>query len=225
MIIKDKRMYQCFRFNFKDADSLRKKFAKRLLEKKKRESNIPSRKFLKLSEEKDDSLPDIDASAVSAEPLTIQELEFVLKNDPRHLLEQSDVNLLTVRDINIVKLIVAAGTYPNIVIPDEANFARPITEHIYHSKGKRFLSIHPTSVFAYNPKAIDSKHVPSPYNNTDESLTLDNLHGSVRCKELLCYLELLETSKPFLMNVTRVSALPIMLLYGQESKLLFIFIF
>jgi ribosomal protein L18E len=154
------------------AEILRKRYTRRLIEKRKRESNVSSRKILKMTEEQDDSIPeDFVIDNVTGEQ-TVQELEFSLKNDAKRLVEQSDVSLLTLRDINVLKLIVAAGLYPNLAISDEANYARPITEHVYHSKAKRyyhlhsdkrFLSVQPTSVFAFNPKIIESKHLKGTF--------------------------------------------------------------
>jgi hypothetical protein len=58
----------------------------------------------------------------------------------------------------------------------------------------------------------------------DEKETLDNLHGTVQCKELLCYLELMETTKPYMSQVTRVAALPVSLLFSKEGILVLIFV-
>jgi ATP-dependent RNA helicase DHX34 len=91
---------------------------------------------LKLAEQKDEGF-EYEIGVDASDP-TVQELEFALNNDAKNLVQQSDVSVLSERDVNILKLIIAAGLYPNLAISDEANYARPVTEHVYHSKGKRY---------------------------------------------------------------------------------------
>lgn len=126
------------------------------------------------------------------------------------------------RDINILKLIVAAGLYPNVAISDDANYARPISEHVYHSKMKRFLTfdirflhIQPNSVFAFSPELIDGQLVDATVSTDADNL--DSLHGRVVCKELLCFQQLLETTKPFIVNATRVGALHLCLILAKSG--------
>ena len=185
-----------------------------LLEKRKRESHTNSRKVLKMAEYQGD-FPDDGGDQIYE--ASVQELEFSLKNNARVLKDQTDVSVLQSRDLNIIKLIIASGLYPNFAISDESNYSRPISDHVYHSKSRRFLFIPSSSVFAFNPELIEAKVISAPKSDEkNEKDTLDNLHGKVQCQELLCYVSLLETTKPFLINSTRIGALPAVLLFAHS---------
>ncbi len=163
--------------------------------------------------------------------MSVDELEFSLKHDANALFQKSDVGNLSNRDVNLLKLILCSGIYPNLALPDDANPSRKPTEQFFHSKAKRFLSMHPTSVFAYNPDLLHPKaaviattaNTATDNNNEDDKRvdakeSLETLHSIIRGSELLCYLELLETTKPYLCNVFRVPALPACLLFSKKSK-------
>jgi hypothetical protein len=149
-----------------------------------------------------------------AEEPSINELEFSLKHDADVLLSRSDVSVLSSSDVNLIKLVLCSGLYPNISISDSANYARKLSEQTFHTSSKKFLSMHPTSVFSYNPEAIQ----PVPPSNSASEIkedTLSSLHGRVENKELLCYLQLLETTKPYLTNAFRIHGLHACLLFAR----------
>lgn len=164
--------------------------------------------------------------------MSVDELEFTLKHDATALFQSSDVGNLSNRDVNLLKLILCSGMYPNLALPDDANPSRKPTEQFFHTKSKRFLSMHPTSVFASNPDLLFPKQMESISATSDVAAshtatttkdgskeTLDSLHAQlVRGSELLCYLELLETTKPYLCNVFRVPALPACLLFSKKGE-------
>ena len=79
--------------------------------------------------------------------------------------------------------------------------------------------MHPTSVFSYDPESIE----PLTLENTslEQPETLEDLHDKVVNQELLCYFELLETRKPYLTNVVRMNALPVMLLLSTNIMISF----
>lgn len=148
---------------------------------------------------------------------SINELEFSLKHDADTLLSRSDVNVLSSADVNLIKLVLCSGLYPNIAISDSANYARKLSEQAFHTNSKKFLSMHPTSVFSYSPESIQ----PAPPWNQASSMdgkeeNLANLHGRIENKELLCYLQLLETNKPYLTNVFRIHGLHSCLLFARS---------
>ena len=73
--------------------------------------------------------------------------------------------------------------------------------------------MHPTSVFSSDPEIIQPQ---PPKRNADvDDNVLDRLHGKVQNKELLCYLQLLETTKPYLTNVFRIHGLHTCLLFAK----------
>ncbi len=84
---------------------------------------------------------------------------------------------------------------------------------------RRFLSMHPTSVFAYNPEIIQPKAPKAKDEDSDEEgkETLATLHARVQNQEVLCYLQLLETNKPYLLNVFRIHGLHGCLLFSRSG--------
>ncbi|KAI9351976.1 hypothetical protein BDR26DRAFT_318605 [Obelidium mucronatum] len=150
--------------------------------------------------------------------LSVHHLEFSLSHNPVSLLAKSDSANLTKRDANLVRLVICSGLYPHIAIADDANAYRPASEQIYHTKTKRFVKMLPTSVFCVKPELLHPKEVIAPSNtsNTTEKETLDSIRPKQELTELLCYLELLETNKPYLTNVLRVPAVPVCLLFAHR---------
>ncbi|KAJ3000035.1 DEAH (Asp-Glu-Ala-His) box polypeptide 34 [Globomyces sp. JEL0801] len=67
-------------------------------------------------------------------------------------------------------------------------------------------------------KLDENTVVKSDGDDDDESEgnTLATLHKKRMQKEVLCYLQLLETTKPYLMNVMRIPALPMALLFANQ---------
>ena len=61
---------------------------------------------------------------------SIQELEFSLKHDANDLLNKSDIDALSIKDINLIKLILCSGLYPNMSISDEANYEAYLGKYI-----------------------------------------------------------------------------------------------
>jgi len=54
----------------------------------------------------------------------------------------------------------------------------------------------------------------------EEKETLANLHPRIVNKEMLCFMNLLETTKPYLMNVLRVPAGHACILFAKSSSYL-----
>ena len=78
--------------------------------------------------------------------------------------------------------------------------------------------MHPTSIFAYRPEIIQPKPLETSF--TDQMTTsisdLSDLHQQPKNTEVLCYLSLLETNKPYLTNVFRVQGLQACLLFARS---------
>ncbi|KAJ3073573.1 DEAH (Asp-Glu-Ala-His) box polypeptide 34 [Podochytrium sp. JEL0797] len=213
------------RMFWKDPVYIKRKEQRLLLEQQKRNQTAGKRKFLTFE---DGDLEDEDGGREPAEPkdmadLSVHHLEFSLNNDPSALLAKSDASNLTKRDANLVRLVICSGLYPHIAIPDESNAFRPASEQVYHTKTKRFVKMLPTSVFCMKPELLHPKQLPTapppPPQSTDQEPpkeTLDSIRPKQQTTELLCYLELLETNKPYLTNVLRVPAVPICLLFAHR---------
>ena len=77
----------------------------------------------------------------------------------------------------------------------------------FHSKEKQFLCLHPTSVYSARPELL----------NQDQTENDERIEGrSGNTKELLAFVSLLETNKPYLMNSMRVPVLQTILLFSNS---------
>jgi hypothetical protein len=74
--------------------------------------------------------------------------------------------------------------------------------------------MHPTSVFSFRPEIIQPLPPEDPMDFNGKE-TLKTIRGSVRNQENLCYLQLLETNKPYLLNVFRSHGLHTCLLFSR----------
>jgi hypothetical protein len=126
--------------------------------------------------------------------------------NPKQLYEKSDVSMLSERDIIILKLILCSGLYPNIAIPDESNYSRPASEQMYHTKTNRHISMNSFSVFTFRPELLQGFE-------TDFN---DSMCPERRMTEVVCFMKVLETHKPFIMNPLKIKALPVSLLFAQK---------
>ncbi|KAJ3371791.1 DEAH (Asp-Glu-Ala-His) box polypeptide 34 [Kappamyces sp. JEL0680] len=186
------------------------RFERLLLRKRKDASRTSTRKFLKL--DTNINMEDEEDEQVLAEPETIHELEFRLNNNAKAMLADSDVPNLSHRELTIIKLIVASGLYPNIAVCDPANHSRPNNEQFFHTKSKLFLHMVPSSVFAWNPELLHgTAQKPSATQETLASLHELRLH-----QDVLIYVQVLETTKPFILNPIMVPALPVTLLFAKK---------
>ena len=77
----------------------------------------------------------------------------------------------------------------------------------FHSKEKQFLCLHPTSVYSARPELLIQ----------DPSEKKERVEGrSENSKELLAFVTLLETNKPYIMNSMRVPVLQTLLLFSSN---------
>ncbi|GFS00064.1 pre-mRNA-splicing factor ATP-dependent RNA helicase DHX15, partial [Elysia marginata] len=88
----------------------------------------------------------------------IKDLEFRLSNDLSQLQETSNKSRsFTLRDVNLVKIILCSGLYPQVAIADDCNTYKRDSEQAFHTKSKPFMLLHPTSTFAANPDVLMPK--------------------------------------------------------------------
>ncbi|KAJ3119220.1 DEAH (Asp-Glu-Ala-His) box polypeptide 34 [Nowakowskiella sp. JEL0407] len=201
-----------------DPDYYQKRLQKRMLERQKRSQKESKKKYLKLEDGEEDEGQ--DGFDQPMEP-TIAELEFNLKHSSTEILRQStSFAMLRKRDINVLKLIICSGLYPNLAFSDEANFSRRATEQVFHTKNKRFVTMHPTSVFSYKPELLHGQQkLTTKTGESDQGKeeTLESIQEQrPKSSELLTFVELVETNKPYLTNVLRVPALPVCLLFARS---------
>lgn len=115
-------------------------------------------------------------------------------------------------DLIMLKLILMSGLYPKIAISDEFNNIKSMNEQFFHTKSKPYISMHPMSYFAkhfqeLNVSGSDTIEKTGLYKS---KLSLASNH------QIVCYLSILETTKPYLMNVMRMPAAQTLLMFAQE---------
>ncbi|KAJ3354911.1 DEAH (Asp-Glu-Ala-His) box polypeptide 34 [Entophlyctis luteolus] len=208
------------RMFWKNPEFIKRKEKRILLEQQKRAQSGGLRKFLTFDDNNGEE-PSEDTET-AAEDISVNHLEFSLKHDASSLLVKSDTANLTKRDANLVRLVCCSGLYPHIAIADDANSYRPASEQVYHTKTKRFVKMLPTSVFAAKPELLHPKEtvIAAEPRDGDESdkrrETLESIRPKRIINELICYLDLVETNKPYLTNVIRVPAAPVCLLFAHR---------
>uniref|UniRef100_A0A3B4X292 DEAH (Asp-Glu-Ala-His) box polypeptide 34 n=1 Tax=Seriola lalandi dorsalis TaxID=1841481 RepID=A0A3B4X292_SERLL len=141
----------------------------------------------------------------SGQNVDLQEVKFKLRHNMSELQEAVTISQdLSSRQQALLKLLLCRGLYPQLALPDEHNSTRKDSEQVFHTKNKQGVVIHPTSVFASDPEVL---HVP-------EDDWPDRKDSSRH--QLLAFVTLLETNKPYLSNCVRVPALQALLLVANS---------
>ncbi|XP_005857903.1 PREDICTED: probable ATP-dependent RNA helicase DHX34 isoform X1 [Myotis brandtii] len=174
------------------------------------------RKVLRLQEEEDGCSSDEDrgkASRAASDHVDIQDVKFKL----RHNLEQlqaaaSSAQALTRDQMALLKLVLARGLYPQLAIPDPFNSGRKDSDQIFHTQAKQGTVLHPTCVFASSPEVL---HTQEPEARGGEGSRDDKDKMSSK-HQLLTFVSLLETNKPYLVNCVRIPALQSLLLFSRS---------
>ncbi|KAI9025180.1 P-loop containing nucleoside triphosphate hydrolase protein [Phycomyces nitens] len=135
----------------------------------------------------------------------IRDLEFSMTNNLRNL--KSRAASLSTKDIGLIKLIICSSLYPQLAIGDEHNPYRNSNEIVFHTPVKSFLSIHPTSVFSAHPDWVQGVG--------DNVRKDDIIVEQAMYHQLLCYLQILETNRPYLLNITRTPGIHILLMFAK----------
>ncbi|KAH8551200.1 hypothetical protein BGW37DRAFT_495169 [Umbelopsis sp. PMI_123] len=176
---------------------------RRRLRKEKMTQHQPKRrKLLEMTTVDEESMEDVLDSTTD-----IRDLEFSLANSIEDLRSRSRVALSN-DTVNLIKLIICSGLYPQFAFPDEHNPYRKSNELVFHTQAKRFLSLHPSSVFASHPDWVQG---------TGENVRRDDLDLLKDMRhEILCYLQLLETNKPYIVNLLRVPGVHSLLLLSKS---------
>ncbi|KAJ2960902.1 hypothetical protein NQZ79_g3699 [Umbelopsis isabellina] len=163
-----------------------------LLRKERRQQRQPKRrKILDITSIDEENMEDVLDSSTD-----IRDLEFSLSND-LDTLRSRNKDQRAPSTVNLIKLIICSGLYPQFAFPDEHNPYRKSNELVFHTQAKRFLSLHPSSVLAAHPEWIQG---------TGENVRKDDADVMHELRhEFLCYLQLLETNKPYIVNLLRVA--------------------
>lgn len=166
----------------------------------------PRQKKLLASED-----PDEDED-VNDGRIDIKDVEFRLSNDFSKLKNLVLSATASNYDLIVLKLILVSGLYPQIAIADEFNYCKSMNEQFFHTKQKPYVAMHPMSYFSVNYQVL----------NLTEADILEKT-GVYQSKQplsskhqILCYLSILETVKPYLMNSFRMPAAQTLLLFAQH---------
>ncbi|KAM5236410.1 putative ATP-dependent RNA helicase DHX34 [Ctenodactylus gundi] len=175
------------------------------------------RKVLRLQEEVADFSSDEDrrdaVSQHTSNSVDIQDVKFKL----RHNLEQlqaaaSSAQDLTRDQLALLKLVLARGLYPQLAVPDAFNSGRKDSDQIFHTQTKQGAVLHPTCVFASSPEVLHTpeQEAAGSGGSRDDKNEMSSEH------QLLAFVSLLETNKPYLVNCVRVPALQSLLLFSRS---------
>ncbi|XP_006868300.1 PREDICTED: probable ATP-dependent RNA helicase DHX34 [Chrysochloris asiatica] len=175
------------------------------------------RKVLRLQEEQEGGSSEEDGASASRAAsdggVDIQDVKFKL----RHNLEQLQAAASSAEDLTrdqmvLLKLVLGRGVYPQLAIPDPFNSGRKDSDQIFHTQTKQGTVLHPTSVFASSPEVL---HPQDPESRAGDRSREDKDKMSSK-HQLLTFVSLLETNKPYLVNCVRVPALQSLLLFSRS---------
>ncbi|XP_070685883.1 probable ATP-dependent RNA helicase DHX34 [Pempheris klunzingeri] len=145
----------------------------------------------------------------SGQNVDIQEVKFKLRHNVSELQEAVSVSQdLSSHRQSLLKLLLCRGLYPQLALPDEHNSTRKDSDQVFHTRNKQGVVIHPTSVFASDPEVL---HVPE-----DDTGEMGPDRRDSSRHQLLAFVTLLETNKPYLSNCVRVPALQALLLVANS---------
>ncbi|XP_077495677.1 putative ATP-dependent RNA helicase DHX34 isoform X2 [Amblyomma americanum] len=145
------------------------------------------------------------------EEIDIKDVEFRLQQDPalvQEFLRRS--RSFGFHDLSLMKLILCAGVYPQIAISDDHNSYKRDTDQLFHTKGKGFVVLHPNSVLALHADVLRLDEM--------DVLTVPNFRSNLPVStkhQVVAFMSLLETTKPYLLNCLRVQCVQMLLLVSS----------
>ncbi|CAM5172692.1 unnamed protein product [Eretmochelys imbricata] len=169
-----------------------------------------TRKVLRLQEGEAGSSSDEGASGTGPSGVDIQDVKFKLRHNVDELQAASGAALSS-HQLALLKLVLCRGLYPQLAVPDQYNSCRKDSDQIFHTKNKQGIVLHPTCVFASSPEllqATEEKAEPGRSRGSQEGLSSRH--------QLLAFVSLLETNKPYLVNCLRAPALQALLLFSRS---------
>ncbi|XP_075346078.1 putative ATP-dependent RNA helicase DHX34 [Mycteria americana] len=172
------------------------------------------RKVLRLQDGADGSSGEEDDDGGSTRgkgerSIDIQDVKFKLRHNVEELQAVSS-SVLSSSQLALLKLVLCRGLYPQLAVPDQLNSGRKDSDQIFHTKNKQGVVLHPTCVFATSPELLHAKEGP------ERGGTKDLKEGLSCHHQLLAFVSLLETNKPYLVNCVRVPALQALLLFSRS---------
>lgn len=141
----------------------------------------------------------------------IKDVEFRLQQDPalvQEFLRRS--RSFGFHDLSLMKLILCSGVYPQIAISDDHNSYKRDSDQLFHTKGKGFVVLHPNSVLALHADVLRLDDM--------DVLTVPNFRSNLPVSakhQVVAFMSLLETTKPYLLNCVRVQCVQMLLLVSS----------
>ncbi|CAF4825543.1 unnamed protein product [Pieris macdunnoughi] len=144
--------------------------------------------------------------------MDIRDIEFRLSNDANRI--QSLINGSSTssgRDLAMLKIVLCRALYPQIAVADEFNHCKSVSEQLYHTWSKPFVFLHPTSFFGKQGRVLQlvEEDIQTDILGFKSKLPVSSRH------QILCYLSLLETTKPYIVNSMRMPAAQTLLLLAH----------
>ncbi|XP_032244296.1 probable ATP-dependent RNA helicase DHX34 isoform X1 [Phoca vitulina] len=169
------------------------------------------RKVLRLRGDLDGGSSDEDQGP--GDGVDIQDVKFQL----RHSLDQLQAATGSAQDLTrdqlaLLKLVLARGLYPQLAVPDPFNSSRKDSDQMFHTQSQQGTVLHPTCIFASSPEALHTqeREAGAGQASRDDKDKMSSKH------QLLAFVSLLETNKPYLVNCVRVPALQSLLLFSRS---------
>nr|CAD7574761.1 unnamed protein product [Timema californicum] len=115
------------------------------------------------------------------------------------------------KDVMMLKVILCSGLYPQLAVADEFNHCKSVSEQLFHTTGKPYVALHPMGFFGNHAQVLqlEESDIVIPQGHTSK-LPVSSKH------QLLCYMSLLETTKPYLVTTLRIPAAQTLLLFSQS---------
>jgi hypothetical protein len=119
-------------------------------------------------------------------------LEFTLLKDNKELVKELTSHKLNDTTASVIKMVIAAGLYPQLAVEDVHNNHRAGHDQFAHTAKKPFGVLHPNSSLGQIPECLDIPKDPD---------------GASAFHQIIFFGLMLETTKPFLCNTARIPAL------------------
>ncbi|OCT67971.1 probable ATP-dependent RNA helicase DHX34 isoform X2 [Xenopus laevis] len=171
------------------------------------------RKMLKLPDECAGSSSDGEEQAHTdrKDSIDIQDVKFKLRHNVDELRASSSTGQdLSSQELSLLKLIVCHGLYPQLGVPDSFNSCRKDSDQVFHTKNKQGVVLHPTCIFSSTPELLQVNSVEESAGNDSENKGQSSRH------QIVAFVSLLETNKPYLVNCVRLLALQGFLLLARS---------
>ncbi|XP_049871355.1 probable ATP-dependent RNA helicase DHX34 [Pectinophora gossypiella] len=160
-----------------------------------------------------DSYEIVDEKDEEDGALDIRDIEFRMTNDAKRIQALiSGASTSSGRDLIMLKIVLCRALYPQIAVADEFNHFKSGADQLYHTWSKPFVYLHPTSYFGKNPRVLQLTEGDI---QTDAPLGFKSKLPLSAKHQILCYLSLLETTKPYIVNSMRMPAAQTLLLLAH----------